>query len=130
MSNIKQYCFYGMARPLTVNESAFYSGLTRQRIYQLINDRQIKRLDNKNAPVDGTSLLKWIASRPVSRIPGTSIVTYSLKGLMAASGRGRSYVLKMVDANHISHNYIWDKSHFEKKLCDWAMRKEDPLCRK
>lgn len=130
MSNIKQYCYYGMARPLTVTEAVYYSGFTRQRVYQLINNLEVKRSDTKNAPVDGISLLKWIASRPISQVPGTSIVTYSLKGLMAASGRGRSYVLKMVDANRISHYYIFDKVHFDKTLCDIAMRKEDPLCRK
>lgn len=115
---------------MTVNEAAFYSGLSRQRIYQLINSHEIKRSAGNETLVDGTSLLKWIASRSVTQLPGTSLVTYSLRGLMEASGRGRSYVLKMVEANGISHHYIWDKVHFDKALCDQAMRKEDPLCRK
>lgn len=130
MSNTKYFCTYDMERPLSVEEAAFSCGVTRQRIYQLLKNGIVKNSEVREFPIDGKSLLKWTSARQVSLIPGTSLITYSLKGLIEASGRGRSYVLKMVDANQIAHNYIFDKVHFEKAACDAAMRKEDPLCRK
>ena len=130
MSNTKYFCNYGMARPLSVKEAAFCCGVTKQRIYQLLKNGIVKNSEVPEFPIDGKSLLKWTSSRSVSMIPGTSLITYSLNGLMEASGRGRCYALKMVDANHIAHHYIFDKVHFDKVSCDAAMRMEDPLCRK
>ena len=97
MSNTKYFCTYDMERPLSVEEAAFSCGVTRQRIYQLLKNGIVKNSEVREFPIDGKSLLKWTSARPVSLIPGTSLITYSLKGLIEASGRGRSYVLKMVD---------------------------------
>jgi len=129
MSHNRNFCDYGMARPLTVIEAASSIGFSRQHLYRLLKSGAIKHSSTTISPIDGTSLLNYLASRKVSIVPGTNILTYSLRGLIAASGRGRSYVLKMVEANNIRRFYILFNVHFEKSECDVAMRKEDPLCR-
>lgn len=129
MSHFHPYCDYGMARPLTVSEAEQMSGENRRHLYRLLKAGAIRSTNIKGSPIDGVSLLKFMGTRNQSVVPGMNVVTYSLKGLMSASGRGRSYVLKMVAANNIKRFYILYRIHFEKSACDIAMRKEDPLCR-
>ena len=121
---------YGMARPLSIKEAVYYSGFSRQYLHRLLQSGDISKSSSDSSKIDGNCLLIWISDRFVSRVPGTSVETYSLKGLIKTTGRSRSYVLKMVDANRIERYYIFNKVHFSKEQCDVAMRKEDPLCRK